>query len=603
MSKQQTQQERLDEDRLMATVHNMRDYELRQVLEHLCLIHPRAVQTALSHVRQQDDLASVATELVSNRTPRQEYIPPPAVLSRSTSGGDLKPKELHQQSAGEIDTGSPLQPPVRRQPSMLSPSSNPQPPVRRQPSLMASPNSAPPPPPIRHRPSIQGQGSVQPPSRQQQPPPEFTIDPLEEYEQDDGGGDNDVGDNDDDDATVVNMADHSGSGACYLVYDADSAKLLLVYSRQRVHNAVGVWRPTPPRTIQGFKFQQNMGRSELIGNCAAGVAGRKNYYSGWCQFIRAARAMDGILTVFPKRHQDGLEVDLYAYYHHNRPQNCYQLGENTTIVTTELDAVACLPKHTIFYRDMNVDLVKWMSEASAIGFATEFVNSSSNGSSPKKKTFVGAPQRNLSAPQAPTTTPQSAKPRKVLSGIDTSALAAAANAVTVPSGSPSSFSGGAACFLLYDSDAGKLMLQYSKTNKVPNAIGRWTPGPSKRIQNFKFTQNLGRSELIGNCASGVSGRKNYYSGWIQFIKGAMALQGDVTLLTAPPNAVGLPVDIYFYVRGQQTILLPRDRPYDVSGSILAVACLPKFAKFYQGITVDLTKWMTEASSIGAASRC
>mmetsp|Transcript_19672 Transcript_19672/g.30334 ORF Transcript_19672/g.30334 Transcript_19672/m.30334 type:complete len:350 (-) Transcript_19672:1147-2196(-) len=160
------------------------------------------------------------------------------------------------------------------------------------------------------------------------------------------------------------------------------------------------------------------------------------------------------------------------------------------------------------------------------------------------------------------------------------------------------------CYLVYDSDSsGKLMLNYSKTS-VDGAIGFWAPGEGKKIQGFKFTQNAGRSELIGNCASGVAGRKNYYSGWCQFVRAARLLKGSVTLIPVDEGQKALPVDVFLYCdderAGRQTVKLDDNKSFDVS-SILAVACLPKHTPFYTDLSVNLTKWMTEGNTIGAAS--
>lgn len=140
---------------------------------------------------------------------------------------------------------------------------------------------------------------------------------------------------------------------CYLVYDSSSnGRLMLYYSQTLVPNAVGFWSPSPKHTIQGFKFKRNMGRSELIGNCAAGVTGRKNYYSGWCQFIRAAKALHGTVTVFPRLEKEGLDVDIYAYF---KPpfevdgRQTIPLEENVPFQLSYISAVACLPRHSTLF--------------------------------------------------------------------------------------------------------------------------------------------------------------------------------------------------------------------------------------------------------------
>lgn len=106
-------------------------------------------------------------------------------------------------------------------------------------------------------------------------------------------------------------ADKSPEAGCYLVFDPQGGgKLVLHYSKTRITRALGFYSPGPDHSIAGFKFTRNHGRVELIGNCAAGLAGKKNYYSGWCQFIRAAKDVNGSLWVFAKKEsQPGLDVD------------------------------------------------------------------------------------------------------------------------------------------------------------------------------------------------------------------------------------------------------------------------------------------------------
>eukprot|EP00542_Grammatophora_oceanica_P020993 CAMPEP_0194030448 /NCGR_PEP_ID=MMETSP0009_2-20130614/3929_1 /TAXON_ID=210454 /ORGANISM="Grammatophora oceanica, Strain CCMP 410" /LENGTH=171 /DNA_ID=CAMNT_0038670395 /DNA_START=267 /DNA_END=782 /DNA_ORIENTATION=+ len=139
-----------------------------------------------------------------------------------------------------------------------------------------------------------------------------------------------------------------GPTGCYLVYEADSGgKLVLYYSQGPVpENAVGFWCPAEGKKIQGFKFKQNGGRSELIKGIAGGDSNRRKYFSGWCQFIKAAYKYDGKVIKFPNAEQ-GVEVDVYAL-------------QDQTPVFLELDdalcevsqfgAIAVVPKHNVNFQ-------------------------------------------------------------------------------------------------------------------------------------------------------------------------------------------------------------------------------------------------------------
>lgn len=159
---------------------------------------------------------------------------------------------------------------------------------------------------------------------------------------------------------------------CYLVYDSDGAKLCTYYSRTKVEGAIAFWKPGPGKTIQGFKFKKNCGRSDLIKNCAAGIAGRKNYYSGWCQYIRLAKALDGTMTIY-ERTGKGLDVDIYVYY--DPPVNgkqTFQIEEGVPFEVKGFDAVTCLPKHADFFEDnVVINLNHWLTIASTIGASSK----------------------------------------------------------------------------------------------------------------------------------------------------------------------------------------------------------------------------------------
>lgn len=152
---------------------------------------------------------------------------------------------------------------------------------------------------------------------------------------------------------------------CYLVFDSSSSgRLMIYYSKSPIANAVGFWKPGSGNKIQGFKFKKNLGRSVLIGNCAAGIAGRKNYYSGWCQYIRLAKAMSGTVRVIPLLgEKEGLDVDIYVYY--KAAHKTIKVPEEVDFDVTHIDAVTCLPKHsTLFDEVANIDLNHWMTISS-----------------------------------------------------------------------------------------------------------------------------------------------------------------------------------------------------------------------------------------------
>lgn len=386
---------------------------------------------------------------------------------------------------------------------------------------------------------------------------------------------------------------------CYLYYDSSSAKLKLQYASTPYPNALGFYSSP---SIPSFKFRKNFGRAELIGNCASGVQGRKNYYSGWCQFIRAARSdfkaeeqefgeISGELWIFPRNEDlQGLDVDMYVY----DAMASYQtipLSENVPLrkEILDADAITCLPKHSdVFEEVKQMELNVWLVRANNVGATTRFTISStpavdSPSRTPKQIALVDpSPMKNLLSFSEDESIPEPTHGSEETKG----------------------------CYLLYDHDSGKLKLQYSKT-PVRNAIGFYCAGPGHSIRGFKFTKNFGRADLIGNCASGVSGRKNYYSGWCQFIRAARAVNGPLWIYPREMDSHGLDVDMYVYYKepesqegsdGVQSKKLVEGQKLNVS-MIDAIACLPKHTDFFSEIkTMDLNWWMTEGNNVGATSR-
>ena len=317
---------------------------------------------------------------------------------------------------------------------------------------------------------------------------------------------------------------------CYLHYDSSSAKLKLQYTATPVPNAIGFYSSP---TIPEFKYKKNFGRSDLIGNCASGVAGRKQYYSGWCQFIRAARSAiaseektfgetTGEFWIFPRDHDDqkGLDVDMYIYDALATYQTVL-LSENKPLREELLnaDAVTCLPKHSdVFEEVKQMELNRWLVRANNIGATSRFTTAA--------------------APDSPT---HNSRPISLFDPSPKKMVKEEPEELGEIPPPPHEETRG--CYLLYDADSCKLKLQYS-SKPVRNAIGFYCAGPDHTIRGFKFTKNFGRADLIGNCASGVTGRKNYYSGWCQFIRAARALNGPVWIYPHTNDLPGLDVDIY-----------------------------------------------------------
>ena len=414
--------------------------------------------------------------------------------------------------------------------------------------------------------------------------------------------------------------------ACYLVLSDDANELNIYFSELPIENAVGIWSSPD---IVAFQQAQQLGNQAWIGQACSGILENSlNYYMGWTQFIKAAKSMDQASVQITG---SGYPVDVYTYY--NATSTQIQQGQN--INADALDAVACLPPNSGFDHG-NVKGKKWSKAAKKLGAVAVFkslkeqpqpqqsVNASFDtmtsdegealmqeaaaeaapAPAPAAAAVPAAPPAVLAPPKIAAAAEPQAPPQPHQAPAQPVAPASTSTSSTTILASPLDAPPGPACYLIYEPDSsGRLVLHYSKT-PLEHAIGMWTPGAGKQISGFKFKQNLGRSVLIGSCSSGVQGRKNYCSGWCQFVRAARLQAGQVTLWD--PTSKGLPVDIWLYNDTNKTNLdqshkLVLGQATDVS-TILAVACLPKNTDFYANLTVDLHKWMADGNSLGAVSK-
>ena len=411
--------------------------------------------------------------------------------------------------------------------------------------------------------------------------------------------------------------------ACYLVLSDDANELNIYFSELPMENAVGIWSSPD---IVAFQQAQNLGSQAWIGQACSGILENSlHYYTGWTQFIKAAKSMDQASVTITG---SGYPVDVYTYY--NGTSTYVEKGDS--IHADELDAVACLPPNNGFdFR--NVKGKKWSKAAKKLGAVAVFkslkepqppqqnVNASFDTMTSdegdtlrqEEEQVKAVPAPAPAAAAVPAAPPAVLAPPKIAAATEPQAQVQAqpvapastsTSSSTMILASPLDAPPGPACYLIYEPDSsGRLVLHYSKT-PLEHAIGMWTPGAGKQISGFKFKQNLGRSVLIGSCSSGVQGRKNYCSGWCQFVRAARLQAGQVTIWD--PTSKGLPVDIWLYNDTNKTNLdqshkLVLGEATDVS-TILAVACLPKNTDFYANLTVDLHKWMADGNSLGAVSK-
>ena len=161
-------------------------------------------------------------------------------------------------------------------------------------------------------------------------------------------------------------------GACFLVYEPHSTgRLLTYYSKENVDQAISIWTPGEGKNIPKYKYKQNFGRIELIRGCSGGLAGRKAYMSGWCQYIRLAKLSEGTITKFDLEYDDigGIEVDVYGYRKTDNEIVFLQNGVAEDV--TYWDAVAVIPHNSDVFEDLgSIDQLRFLVVTQQIGFST-----------------------------------------------------------------------------------------------------------------------------------------------------------------------------------------------------------------------------------------
>jgi len=162
-----------------------------------------------------------------------------------------------------------------------------------------------------------------------------------------------------------------GPTGCYLVYEPSSGgRLMLHYSQGVVpDNAVGFWAPAPTQKIQGFKFKQAGGRSELIKGIAGGDSNRRKYFVGWCQFLKLCKAKSGSVIQFePKQ---GVDVDIYGYDASKSHPQFLDLNSKMTDIS-QYDAVAVMPRHHDFLKGVQkLPMSTFLEKGSLSGASTK----------------------------------------------------------------------------------------------------------------------------------------------------------------------------------------------------------------------------------------
>ena len=210
-------------------------------------------------------------------------------------------------------------------------------------------------------------------------------------------------------------------------------------------------------------------------------------------------------------------------------------------------------------------------------------------------------------------TPESSNFEDMAADSTTAAAAASSSAQTT------------VCYLLQDSQTqATLIEQYSKTPPASTYLASYSIPSDKSIPQYKYTQNFGKQTLCNATQGDLRGKRAYYSGICQWIKGCKTWSGSVLF---ERHVAGWECDIYVYfntleqdqsqqlprvdsnddeqdLQQRQTVLIQDGQEFPIY-SADAVAIVPRGADFIHydpRFRANIDKWISEGSKLGFASK-
>jgi hypothetical protein len=94
---------------------------------------------------------------------------------------------------------------------------------------------------------------------------------------------------------VESSSSSGGLGmGCYLTFsEASQGTLFINWKKEPLEGALAYFKPG--KSIPGFKFKQNGGKSELKRQC--GGLFKKNLHNGWCSFLKMCKETKGTFVL------------------------------------------------------------------------------------------------------------------------------------------------------------------------------------------------------------------------------------------------------------------------------------------------------------------
>lgn len=130
---------------------------------------------------------------------------------------------------------------------------------------------------------------------------------------------------------------------CYLILGGESGgSLFMIWSEEPVDGAMAYF--IPQKEVPAYKYQERDGKNEII----RGLAGnRKQYFSGWVQFVKTALDNKGILILL-----DG-DKDVDIFYH-DENNHVIRVLPNKFVDTIQFKAFAAMPRPNLCFKGVGV---------------------------------------------------------------------------------------------------------------------------------------------------------------------------------------------------------------------------------------------------------
>jgi len=351
----------------------------------------------------------------------------------------------------------------------------------------------------------------------------------------------------------------------YLVFsEANGGCFELHWSAEPVEGALASFLPKDP--VAETKLTANGGRSELC----RGVGGPnvKDFYRGWVSYIKMACKLEASLSLL-----SNLDKQPVAVYLAMSGLAVARFAQGQTMGLGEVRAVAVVGINADGFNVRTMETQFFLSVGQKLGFSMALEGGAAGaGGVADKQVRLGASDRARTLPidgsRRASMSSQATEPELIEElrppppPPHLRCFACFAKALPAPPAPPPPPPLPQGYLLFSETNGGSFQLQWS-TEPIEGALACFLP--KDPVPDFKLTANGGRSELC----RGIGGPnvKDFYRGWVSYIKMACKLEASLSLLS---NLDKQPVAVYFAMPGLAVARFAQGRTMGL-GEVRAVA--------------------------------